>query len=697
LIALLPQVESYAWTHPVQEAAELLAATLRKMGDLNALALLPETLRLFRSIIDEADQDGSLRSAEGLNQAYLPILQALGCFSRQTTFDETDGRQSKKLHPVIHDHILALVQDLIDHLSRLPGPSNHSTPRLHRSIISRDILELLFKPRYLNPETMGFYMRYCTNNNIKRGSSIWWRCSLIALENGDNTMAKKFDIQATKAAKHEKKIRKGQEAEEFHVKGVVDGDEPIIARNEWMDGQGERIAGVMLTRHSTSFKDVVPTLEPRLHGQPEDTKNYAWAHLLNAARRDKSIETEMLRSLHNSIAESALSGHTLTAVMLGYMEKGKLKRAWQVWLDLVERQEAAPRGEEGRYVDLVALTTATYICHTLHGIDAAITLVDSWGRRAHSLSSPQSISNSVTLDTQVVNVLLHLCKIDKRASIAFRLFAASQPRWGVYTDAISLSLLLDTARHPSDRQDGDKPDLKSRLRQLAEQLRPRQINRRKHANDTYDAYDASGFSKGSVSVLLDQAGYTWVNENDEPPWLRAKAKFESILFTNWPWLPSIHSPLDYTHGPYAHKLRDFSSFFLTRQQSIEGGYRTPLRLPSNSSYAHLVPSAGTFHAYISMLGYYHLPEEISRTLAWMKALDIKPKKQTMITALMHIEAVEGPRRLFSDWDDGASRLLGDGDVLRRWLKTWLGRGVPTEEEVAVYVREYMRKHNRISA
>ena len=83
-------------------------------------------------------------------------------------------------------------------------------------------------------------------------------------------------------------------------------------------------------------------------------------------------------------------------------------------------------------------------------------------------------------------------------------------------------------------------------------------------------------------------------------------------------------------------------------------------------------------------------------MAWMKALDIKPKKQTLITALMYIEESEGPRRLFSDWDEGASRLLGDGDVLKRWLKEWLVRGVPTDDEVATYIREYMRRHKGVS-
>jgi hypothetical protein len=693
-MALLPRVESYARHSQVRTSIGLLAAVLRKTGELNALALLPEILRLFRTIIEDAAQQGELWSAEAFNIAYLPIIQALGNFTRQNTFSDLDGqRQSQKLHPVIHDHILVLVRDLIDHLSRLPGPSLPNTPRIHRPLISKEILELLFKPPYLNAESMGFYLQYCTDNGIKRGSRIWWQCYLVAIESGDQRQARRFELQAAKAAKQERKARRAQVADDQDTLGVgLDADSAGLGE-KMTESLGQDIGQMMRTRHSASVNDVGPVLEPRLNGPPDETTNHAWSHLLNTARRDKTVDANMLRSLHESVTESALNGHTMTAVMLGYMKKGQLGRAWQVWLDLVDRQQAVPSHEqEGQYVDQVALAAATYICHALHGIDAAVTLVDSWARRARSTANSASLANSITLDTRIVNILLHLCKIDRRPSIAFRLFAAALPRWGVYTDAVSLSLLLDTARYAKDTLADHVPDIKSRLLEMAKHLRSRQASRRTGSDESYDAYDASGFAKGSVSVLLDQAGYTWTNENDEPSWLRARSKFEAILFTNWPWLSSIYSPLDYTHGPYAHKLRDFSSFFLTRQETMDDIMPTSLCLPLDTSYMHLVPSANTFHSYVALLGYYHLAEEIPRALAWMKALNIKPKKQTMITALMYIEEAEGPRRLFSDWDDGASRLLGDGDVLKRWMKDWLSRGVPSEDEVATYVREYMRRH-----
>jgi len=697
-MSLLRKVESYARQSHVQEAVELLAVVLRKMGGLNALALLPEILRLFRSVIDDASQQGELSSAGAFNLAYLPIIQALGTFTRQNTFTGQEGqRQNQRLHPIIHDHILVLVRDLIDHLSSLPGPSNSITPRIHRPLLSKDILELLFDSRYLNAESMGFYLRYCTDNKIKRGSRIWWQCYLVALESGNQRQARRFELLAAKTALQERKSRRAQIADD---KGTIgDGlDEETTGDQEGMtENVRERIGGMMRTRHSASLNDVGPILESSLNAPPDGITNHAWSHLLNTARRDKTVDADMLRSLHNSITESALNGHTMTAVMLGYMKKGRLGRAWKVWLDLVDRQQAVPdREQEGLYVDQVALAAATYICHALHGIDAAVTLVDSWGRRARATADSASLANSITLDTRIVNILLHLCKIDRRPSIAFRLFAAALPRWGVYTDAVSLSLLLDTARYTNDTQEDHIPDVKSRLLEMAKHLRPRHASRQSGSDLLYDAYDASGFAKGSVSVLLDEAGYMWTNENDEPPWLRAKSKFEAILFINWPWLSSIISPLDYTNGPYAHKLRDFSSFFLTRQETTDAGIPTSLRLPSNPSYTHLIPSANTFHSYVALLGYYHLHEEIPRALAWMKALDIKPKKQTMITALMYIEESEGPRRLFSDWDEGASRLLGDGDVLKRWLKEWLVRGVPTDDEVATYIREYMRRHKGVS-
>jgi hypothetical protein len=705
LILFLPALETFAWEQSIEETVEIYAATLRKMGDLNALALLPETLRFLQLIMEERfGPNNELWSAESLNAVYLPIFKSIGSFSRQNVFGERQKR--RQIESTIQIHAFTLVRNLDNQLSRLPGPSNPQIPRSQRAVISNVILELLFGQHYLSPEMMSWLLRYTKIHRIEQGSWTWWRCTMVAIESGEEKLGKKYDLVARKEAKREAKARAENEAGRGPITAFGSAaSRKFPAGEHWPEYLRKAIGGIVRTRLTPDFGDVMSVLEKRLQKPPDGTTPHVWSHLINAARHDKTITAAMLRDLHGMIAESAVNGHTLTPIMMGYMEKGDPVRAWQTWLDLVHRQQIAPYPRfKGKYVDRVALAVGTYVCHALHGLEAAVTLVDAWARRVDSPSTPENYSNSISLDTRNLNILLHLCTIDRRPSIAFRLFAAAQSRWGVYSDGISLALLLDSARFTTHDNVDKMPDVKTRLRQMADELRSRHTGR-KHMNNNeakgaYDAYDAYGFSKGPVSVLLDRTGYKWDDENDEPPWLRAKSKVESVLFANWPWLSTIPSPLDYTRGPYAHKLRDFSSFFLTRQDMSDSAENPPsMRLPdpSNAQHTHLVPSASTFQSYISLLGYYHLTQEIPRALAWMKDLDIKPKKQTMFTALMYIESVEGPRRLFSDWDDGASRLLGDGDVLRRWLKDWLGRGVPDEAEVAEYVREYMRRHHRLTA
>jgi hypothetical protein len=383
--------------------------------------------------------------------------------------------------------------------------------------------------------------------------------------------------------------------------------------------------------------------------------------------------------------------------MMGLLERGEVAAAWDTWQELVDLHRNST-SEPGKFLDSVALAVGSLVCHAKYGFETTISLVDAWAYKPRSPQPTQQSSDKVTLDTFNVNILLQMCRKDNQPSVAFRLFAAAMPRWGIYTDSISLTLLLDTARSWFQGDGGDVPDIKNRLRQLVDEIGFRRSSAQPTTQQTgaFDAYDDSGFARGSASVLLDQAGYIWQDDNAAPPWSRAKDLFETIILSNYPWLANVPSPLDYHNGPYAHQVRDLSSFFRTRaaQKALLTDSATPIRLPdpANARYTHLVPSANTFHSYISLLGRNGLTTEIPVALAWMRSLDIRPLSQTMVTALMYIQDVEGPRRLFRDWDDGNSRLVGDGDVLRQWLGDWLGTGVPTEEDVASRIRLSMAKY-----
>jgi hypothetical protein len=692
LIAFIAYVEAFTHGSPLRDFAGVIAILLRRLGGFNALALLPETLRLFQRTVEREMASQTPPTFGELNTAYLPILRALGSFFHRNALG--DARDTRLIHPVVHQHVKVLFTTLDRQLQSLPSTSDPETPRNKRQIISKEILELLFTRPYLTMESSAILMRYCKNNGMKRSSWVWWRCCTVALEGGQRRAAEHYSAEAKKEAKREAKAREHSSEEESDVVGLRSASaiRKELGEEGWSAAVGQDLGRLARSGSGKRLQDVMATLEPRLQDPSNLTSSHAWSRLLNAARHDRSVNATTLLALRRSISEASANSHTLTPVMLGLLEKGEIAAAWDTWQELVNRHQSDPTNEAKR-IDRVALAVGTLVCHAHHGLETAISLVDAWAYRSH-ISAADTASGKIKLDAHNVNILLYLCRTDEQPTVAFRLFAAALPRWGVYTDDISLTLLLDTARHASWDKEEDVPDIKHRLRQLADEWRFRRSPNRQSArlSGDFGAYDDSGFARGSTSVLLDQA----VSRDNaiEPPWSQARELFYTIALSNWPWLADVPSPLDFHNGPYAHMVRDLTSLFRTRApQSRYSKTTTSLRLPSpdTARYTHLVPSANTFHSYVRLLGGYSLIDEIPRALAWMRSLNITPKKETMILALMYVQDVEGPRKIFSDWENGSSCLVSDGDVLRRWLQEWLARGVPTEEDVAAHIRSRMKE------
>lgn len=239
--------------------------------------------------------------------------------------------------------------------------------------------------------------------------------------------------------------------------------------------------------------------------------------------------------------------------------------------------------------------------------------------------------------------------------------------------------------------------------------------------EVYDAYEDAGFAKGSTSVLLAPPGNSGAREKEdwrlEKPWQMARVIFRQVVLGNWPHLRETRSPLDEVDQSTFDK---FTSLFDGDLHILRHVSPNKLRelnqdsLPDpNARYTHIIPTASTFHSYISLLGYYNYPHEIPVALAWMKALSIVPTWFTMRLALMHICEAEGPRRWVRGWGkEGKGRLVRDEEIMRRWLEEWLlqedsgGNGrlgdswtdkVPSEEEVAAFRRMFAERNQRITA
>ena len=708
LLLLMSDLDKSIHTLSPTDVSEVISSTTREMGKHNMLAPASEVLRHFIARMEQAiqDNDPETNTPEQLERLYTPVIRSIKWFHRQSTLPLPDA---EGLHRHT-DHLLThLVGTLIRQIESMPTASRYSIKKL-----SHDILNLLFSKPYLQPELRKLLLVYTRNRNISLSSWMYWRCHLSALDEGDHKAAKRFRISANQRAKVEAKAGRD-----------MSGRNNVTEDENWSSSVDYRNIGEMSSvRTSRRVQGVLDLVGNSLYDTTPST-SHAWSHLLNISRKDPSIELLTLSSLRDSIPPEQFTSHTLTPLMLGYLEKGDAEQAWQIWRDLVNRQSEANEV----LVDRVALSVGTLSVYSLSGLDASIRLLDSWARRPSTTATQLSkgkikkgdLNQSIVLDTQNVNVILKLCLQERKPSVALRVFTAALPRWGVYTDDISLTLLLDTCRFhnsafrgPGKGRDGeyehDIPDIRDRLRQLTDSLRfGRTSDTPKSTLETeqgYEAYDAAGFAKGSISVLLDPPGYVWRKEHSQPAWRKARDIFRDVLFTNWPFLAHTPSVLDFEKGPYAHLTRDLSSIFrfnkprpltsTTGTGSGQGQLRIPLP-HSRKPYLHLIPSRNTFHSAIALLGYHNLPDEIPLVLAWMKELGIKPHKRTMLLALTHLGEVEGPRRVLANWEDGQSRLVRDTEVLRKWLIGWVGRGVPTEDDVADHRRKMLENNIRLSA
>jgi hypothetical protein len=154
-----------------------------------------------------------------------------------------------------------------------------------------------------------------------------------------------------------------------------------------------------------------------------------------------------------------------------------------------------------------------------------------------------------------------------------------------------------------------------------------------------------------------------------------------------------------------------------------------------------MPDATTFQVYVTLLGYYNMPEEIPTALAWAREMDVQPTWRCMCSALAFVCETEGPRRRVKGWYDVPSasvqegedaiaemgcggqdgreglsskglsepgkgkagevkkraRLVRDEEVLRRWLQDWVKGDVPTEADVAAFINRVRSKGGRMAA
>ena len=693
IVKLMPFIEQDVRLSSINRATWTIAAVGAAIARINAQAILPAVVDILLARLRSAEGRKEQLDEKQLDDVFVAVLASLKGFARRSNFPDEQlspaDRYRERLPPTVNREVIRLVRAYMSELDKGASTSK-GRPMGART------LDLLFGPRFLTPPLREIILDHCQKRGVRMKPWWWKRCMASAVAEGNVQKAEEYRDALVQVERQPGGIN------EHDGLGISESEPDTKLDNE-------EVRTLMLLSAKRPTHDVLAELQSYLAADPpvaaaingldekglhymEDhshgtTAAYAWSILLDKLANDPRIDANTITRLTDSMPQGVLTAPTITPAMQGLLIRQEPAQAWDLWTRYIRQHRTTSQSD----LDGTLLGVAAEADFQLRGLESSIAFVDRHARRPPLGPSPEpdymaQISAAenrlnipleppeIIIDVHVLNRLLHQCLLSHRPSVAFRLFHAGLPRWGVWPDEISLALLIDAARYAPIAGDGQGDDvLHDRLREIADAFSFRRMRGNLSDADadegSYDAYDAIGFAKGGPNVLLDPPGYTWRAEHGRVrPWEKARQVFRQVMLGNWPHLAEIPSPLD-VGGAFA----SITDFFMHRDSSPPRGAGKPNadgtsqgRMPRETArYPHLVPSARTFHSYVCMLGFYASHEEIPAVLAWMRDRGVVPRWETMLMALMHVCENEGPRRPVG------GRLMRDEEILRAWLEDWL--------------------------
>lgn len=709
------------------------------------LAGTPSTLITLYSFVESIDNDATrlwiqyhfIKAAVRLNSFILlppiltEILHGFEEYSDATTMVENHRILLSHLgkEEAVLPHVGQVVEHLLGELERIrtaaEGGSDTPVPPLPTSLV-----DVVFK-RYLTPMTLGPLMAYIASpgSGVVLQERHWRHAASVAYQAGMHEDGIAYTARASKNLAEEYPELTG-----LHPVHIMMGAQrstrlteaikvlmPLIERLDKYRATKRLRASITTTDDDDpEFQDAasLPSITEDEADEIDawlnvmDTSPQAmravvtriWSILLTRAARDRSLAAGDLIAAADAMPDVALCAATLTPLMFGLMKRGELDRARHVWYDMKARHGTALPSERHRMLDSTALAVAAQLQFLRRSrgptrdfaLQETLKLVEYYAARGGvaphmpPLVKGIKVRNSVPLDARVVNKLLHMCAWTGRVSVALRVWSAARPRWGVLPNDLSLALLIDSARFCTTKGTGDFGGgdmFRRRLKILASAFHLPGRERQRHPGSPLDK-PAEYWVNYAGSCAKDPLNYDWWREHAAAPWEEVRQLFRNdILFANYPGLKDVPSPLTRSSA-----FADFKA--LIAPPSLAGA---PLRpMPLGGKYAFLIPGYKSFRSYIELVATYFAEDDMGEVIAWMRALDVKPDRASMLVALTYVGETEGPRHNVRI--DGHSALVRDEHVLRAYLCEWLGEGggvdgatVPTEMDVARYRRARMRR------
>ncbi|KAK4048533.1 hypothetical protein OIV83_004701 [Microbotryomycetes sp. JL201] len=391
---------------------------------------------------------------------------------------------------------------------------------------------------------------------------------------------------------------------------------------------------------------------------PNEQRNideWTWTSLFAALADDDSISTDTLlramQRMEQVAADSSRknptserlqhSRHLYHALLRGLLIRNENELVLQLWNNLQQNGLVA----DAHLVDVIA--RALCALDREHEAMAMLRELQSKAPK-HSPSTvddedgvlfePECPSGQRILEAVPFNNMMVRFRRTGEFARVWELFNSMQAEFEVKPDAVSITIVLDTARHASAAAGkGYGPGTEA-------------IMQKSFKDDTWNDPESRGFLRKSA-----------------PAWRIAERLAWQVLESNWPeWQKYVSDP---TEGGFS-VLDWLSSRSSTSKVSTSNqldAFEGTLSITEPLLYPQVFPTERFFRSFIQLIGYHSSPQSIAIILAWMRYIGVKPTHSTLTLAFMYIGEIGLEQRRM--------------DKLRAWCREWLD-SCPSEEDIA---------------
>lgn len=392
--------------------------------------------------------------------------------------------------------------------------------------------------------------------------------------------------------------------------------------------------------------------------------------VLHVAAKDTTISAAQLIDVFNSLPENPTIA-THTVLLKGFMIRKDFKKAYIFWSKIIKQSKLK--------VDEEALAMGVYAQTRYQRPHEAFQLLEKYAVKPGeepAIINDETKQSSFVISTILMNEYLAALKQISRPDAVFRLWDYMDTLYGTYPNAMSLSILLQSARLAHKMDDC----LGGVIAKLG-LINPFRSKKRYTVNDRrLEAVDAiiTCIGHPSRGNLRKYRSGIWRNQE---PMEFARKIFLQCLFGNDTngLLSSVESPARACRK--SHDDDASSSIGVPNFAPRKYVFQPPedlLTPEGRSHYPQIIINNPQCFNYITLIGICGRAEEIPLVLAWMRKIGIQPSNSTLAVSLVFWSEISVQAPLIEKWNGGPDQ--NEYMKLVGWIEDWVGKErLPNDE------------------